>query len=354
VELELRKRMVRHALHYGVSAAAAQFETTRKTVRKWRDRYQAEGVRGLADRSRAPKHIPHKTPEHTAQRVIALRQRYPGWGPGRLAVHYRLGCSRSAASRILRDAGLTRRHRTKRVRNDLRAHKALLRPFEKLQVDAKELRDIPAYAQYMVDQGLPGYLYSARDLRTGAAWFAYAHRNDTLHAGWFADYLLGHLAAWGVALRGTVVQTDNGAEFIGSSRKVRGEPTLFEATVRWYTGELPVSIFPGAKTSQSDVEAFHRLVEDEFLAVEALSSNERLVGCSRTYQAYFNHHRRLLWKGGKTPRELLLEAQADGHQVAVSPVALTLPPIVLDDLASILPTPGYHVPVMVRLLLGLH
>ena len=47
VELELRKRMVRYALRYGVSAAAAKFETTRKTVRKWRDRYLAEGVRGL-------------------------------------------------------------------------------------------------------------------------------------------------------------------------------------------------------------------------------------------------------------------------------------------------------------------
>jgi len=71
VELELRKRMVRYALRYGVSAAAAKFETTRKTMPKWRDRYLAEGARGLADRWRAPKHIPHKTP----RRLIALRKR---------------------------------------------------------------------------------------------------------------------------------------------------------------------------------------------------------------------------------------------------------------------------------------
>ena len=119
------------------------------------------------------------------------------------------------------------------------------------------------------------------ELRTGGAWFAFARSNDTWHAHLFADYVLGHLAGCGVDLSGTTVQTDNGSEFIGSTRKVRGGPTLFERTVEHYTGRMPVTIFPGSKTSQSDVEAFHRLVEDEFLAVEDLSSRRRLLGCGR-------------------------------------------------------------------------
>jgi len=214
-------------------------------------------------------------------------------------------------------------------------------------VDAKELRDIPAYARYMATEGLPGYLYSVRELRTGGAWFAFARRNDTWHAHLFADYVLGHLAACGVDLSGTTVQTDNGSEFIGSSRKVRGGPTLLEQTVEHYTGRKPVTIFPGSKTSQSDVEAFHRLVEDEFLAVEDLSSRRRLLGCGRIYQAYSNHHRLLLWKGGKTPVGFFRAAQADGHQPAALAEAFTLPPIILDDLERFLPETGYHVPVLV-------
>jgi len=87
-------------------------------------------------------------------------------------------------------------------------------------------------------------------------------------------------------------------------------------------------------------------VEDELLAIEDLSTPERLMGCSRTYQAYFNHHRVLLWKGGKTPAQLLLEAQGDSSSNSLV-AALSLPPIVLEDLVISDPHPGYDVPDMV-------
>jgi hypothetical protein len=264
-----------------------------------------------------------------------------------LNLHFPLNCSASAAARILRQAGLTRRRKKKRVRNDLRAEKARLRPFEKLQMDAKELHDIPAYLRYMREEALPKYLYSTRDVRTGAAWFAYAHRKNTWTASLFADYVLGHLAACGVDLSETTVQVDNGTEFVGSARKVRGGPTLFEEAVRAYTGSLPVTIFPGAKTSQSDVEAFHRLVEDEFLAVEEHTARRRLLGQSRIYQAYFNHYRLLLWKGGKTPEQLLVEAMPHTPPASVPCRALTLPPIILEEVEPFIHAPGYDVPVLV-------
>ncbi len=348
MHMELRRQMALYAIRHGVSAAARRFGTTRTTVRKWRDRYQAEGVRGLGDRSRAPKHIPHKTSKKVANRLIRLRKCYPGWGVDRLLLHFNVSCSRTAAARILRQAGLTKRRKKKRVRNDLRAEKARMKPFEKLQVDAKDLSDIPAYRAYMDGLGFPRYLYSLRELRAGPAWHAYTHANNTWHATLFADYVLGHLAACGVDLTGTVVQTDNGSEFIGSSRKVHGGPTLFEETVRYYTGQLPVTIFPGAKTCQSDVEAYHRLVEDEFLAVERYETKAQFLGRSRIYQAYFNHHRRLIWKGGKTPAQFFADAQAEGHQPAAVPAAFTLPPIVLDDVEPLLSAPGYDLPVMVK------
>ena len=347
MHLQVRKQMARHAERHGVSDAARAFGTTRKTVRKWRDRYRAEGLRGLADRSRAPKHIPHKTPKSTEDRLVALRKQYPRWGFDRLSLHFRLNCSHSSAARILRQRGLTKRRKKKRVRNDLRAQKAAMRPFEKLQMDAKELHDIPEYRRYMREEGLPKYLYSARDLRTGAAWFAYARRKNTWTAALFADYVLSHLAACSVALSATTVQTDNGVEFVGSAGKKHGEPALFEETVRTYTGQLPVSIFPGAKTSQSDVEAFHRLVEDEFLAIEQHGSQRRLLGHSRTYQAFFNHFRPNLWKGGKTPAQLLAAALPDPVHHRLPPVVLTLPPIILEDVEQYLSEPGYHLPVLV-------
>ena len=346
-KIQLRKQMVRVALSEGVSEAARRFGTSRHTVRKWRDRYEAEGVRGLADRSRAPKRIPHKTSASTEARLLSLRDRYPGWGVGRLEVHFSLGCSATAAGRILRQAGRTRRRKKKRVRNDLRAEKARMPPFEKVQMDTKDLSDIPRYARHMRLNGLPRYEYTARDLRTGATWFSFADANNSFNAALFAGYVLGHLKRFGVAMNGITVQTDNGSEFIGHIDKASEKESLFEEVVRECTGRRPVQIFPGAKTSQSDVEAFHGLVETELYDVEDLSTESLLLGRARTYQAYFNRFRKILWKGAKTPAMILAEAGSK-----VNPRVLTLPPIRLETIPLGPLTrsqAGNDVPVLVNL-----
>jgi putative transposase len=42
-----------------IAALAEVYGVARKTIYKWLERYAAEGVAGLADRSRAPHHSPH-------------------------------------------------------------------------------------------------------------------------------------------------------------------------------------------------------------------------------------------------------------------------------------------------------
>jgi transposase len=341
---ELRLRMVMCARREGIRKATRLFRTSRGTVRKWLRRYEAGGVRALEDRSRAPKRIPHKTPEEVARRVCRLRREFRYWGVGRLGVHFQLGCSASAAQRILAQAGLTRRGpRRKRSRNDLRAEKAKLRPFEKIQIDTKELRDIPRYAKWMRLGQLPRYQYSARDVRTGAAYLAYAQSNDSVKAAAFAGYLLQHLSASGVELGGTTVQTDNGSEYVGGGRKKSALPSLFESIVEHFTGREVVRIFPGACRSQSDVESYHRLVEEELYEVEDLRTETELLGKARTYQLYFNHLRKNLYRGGRTPRDILLQADPDAN-----PGCLNLPPIRLESLPlHLLPQVGHHVPNLV-------
>jgi len=57
---DIRYKMVKYALKHNVSASAKEFATNRRTVRKWRDKYLASGIKGLNDLSRAPKNSPHK------------------------------------------------------------------------------------------------------------------------------------------------------------------------------------------------------------------------------------------------------------------------------------------------------
>jgi hypothetical protein len=54
--------------------AARRFNTTPKTVAKWVDRFQAEGVAGLRDRSSRPHILPSQIPLATADAVERLRR----------------------------------------------------------------------------------------------------------------------------------------------------------------------------------------------------------------------------------------------------------------------------------------
>lgn len=73
--------MVRYAQEYGLGAAALEFGTTRKTVRLWSYRYLKDGVKGLSDRSRAPKRIPHKTSSQPGAKTYNsdVARRPPVW-----------------------------------------------------------------------------------------------------------------------------------------------------------------------------------------------------------------------------------------------------------------------------------
>ena len=57
---EGRRRMVACVLDAGwtIEATAQRFQVDAKTVRKWRDRFLAEGEAGLFDRSSRPKRSP--------------------------------------------------------------------------------------------------------------------------------------------------------------------------------------------------------------------------------------------------------------------------------------------------------
>jgi transposase-like protein len=76
-----RGELVWRVLYGGetVSAIAAAYGTTGKTVSKWVDRYQAEGLAGIQDRSSRPHRLRKPTPIEVRSRIIALRrQRLPG------------------------------------------------------------------------------------------------------------------------------------------------------------------------------------------------------------------------------------------------------------------------------------
>ena len=59
---------------WSLAAAAAAAGVSEPTARKWVKRFQAEGPRGLVDRSSAPRRVPRRTPATRVRAIEALRR----------------------------------------------------------------------------------------------------------------------------------------------------------------------------------------------------------------------------------------------------------------------------------------
>ena len=99
-----RAELVRRVLADGQTpkAVATAFGVCCKTVRKWVERFQAEGPQGLQDRSSRPHRLHRPTPEPIVRQIGALRrERQTGQ-----QIAAELGVSPATVSRVLRRLGL--------------------------------------------------------------------------------------------------------------------------------------------------------------------------------------------------------------------------------------------------------
>jgi transposase InsO family protein len=130
-----REAMVRSVLEGGLSKADAayQFNTTPKTVAKWVNRFRAEGVDGLRDRSSRPLSLPGQTAPATCAVIEALRrQRHTG-----KQIALEVGVSAATVSRVLRRLGLNRMRDLEPVEPVRRYERAT--PGEMIHIDIKKL-----------------------------------------------------------------------------------------------------------------------------------------------------------------------------------------------------------------------
>lgn len=333
--------MVKKAKETSISEAARCYGTTRKTVQKWVRRYNAQGLGGLEDVSRAPHHIPHKMCKEDEERIVELRERHSKWGARRLKDHYGLAGSYTAINRVLKQGGYVRRKKRKhKKRKDLSKAKKKLQFCEKVQVDTKDLSDIYQYWPFLRLLKLPRYEYTFRELSTGASFYAYADRNNSTYASMFAQYVAEHLRSYGMDTSRMGWQTDNGSEYIGSVKKKINRKSAFEKVLAQF-GIEHMRIPSRSPYLQGDVETFHRIVEDELYDCETYENQTQFSGKAYAYQLYFNYARKNRYRENKSPVDILRE-----RFPKMDENVLNLPPIRLEMLFDLYYNNqgGYHVP----------
>jgi transposase InsO family protein len=124
--------------------AAERFQVSVTTARRWADRYRAQGVAGMVDRSSCPHTSPRRTPTRTERRIIKIRV-VRRWGPARIA--YLLRLNPSIVHRVLRRYRIARLTQLDRAtgrtirRSVVRYERAA--PGELVHVHIKKLGNIP-------------------------------------------------------------------------------------------------------------------------------------------------------------------------------------------------------------------
>ena len=342
----VRYRLAISANQIGIRATALAFGCARNTVRKWQRRFQAHGKAGLQEHSRAPHAIPHKAAPALERKVLQARDRIPCFGPKRLKDEFGLSCSTGAVGRILKQNGRSRSRKKPRkpVRN-LSAAKMRWPGFGCVQIDVKDLSDLPAYRP-LIDVGWPRYQFTARMVPEGGLWLAFSAVNDSTYALLFADHLLAHFRRCGVNLAELIVQTDNGSEFGGNWNRRHSLPPLSKLVEQKWKCRQHRFNPPHRSTYNSDVEAVHGIMEPEFYDLE------RFNGCvsaflnqAWAYQLYFNCVRKNSAKQNQTPEQL-----RGARAPTILPAVFFLRPVLLSSLSQQqLPTPrqlllGHDVP----------
>lgn len=300
----LRLRMALYARDKGVKAAARAFHTTPKTVRKWLRRFDGK-LDSLQSRSRAPRHRPRKLDRRAEAKILAAKRTCPRFSARRLKDQFELPYSVKAIARVCKDHGLLRPWRrkkpqTKRLLREVKRHWRL---FQQIDIDTKNLCDIPEYWQPLKGLNLPQYQYTARDVTTGLLFLGYSNELSLAYATVFAERIIKHLLDCGADLSAATWQSDNGSEFVGSWQA--RQDSAFTLAVQRVKGQTHRTIPPGQHRFQADVETVHNLMEQEFYEVEHFTGRGDFLAAADHYQLFFNLARRNSAKEHKTPWDLV-------------------------------------------------
>ena len=278
-EAHFRQRVLRYAAEHGVSASANRHRLSRKTVHKWKKRYDGT-LESLKDRPRTPHHFPRKQTAEEEKLVRRYARKYRGdllLGYEKACAHgYKrsYGCFKRTAGRFVRD------EKKKRKPRKNKPYQPAAYPGQKVQMDVKY---VPGYC---VVNGEKYYQFTAKDECSVSA----------------KDFLERLVKAAPFPIR--MIQTDNGAEFTNallvtkSRHKTLFEEALIERGIAYHRIRIATPRHNGK------VERQHRTDEQRFYKHMRMYSPAHGRRQLEVYQRASNDHI-MTCPGMRSPNQLL-------------------------------------------------
>jgi hypothetical protein len=288
---------------WSIESTADRFQVDAKTVRKWRDRYLAEGETGLLDRSSRPHLSPNRTPRAQRRQVIRMRCKRR-WGADHIG--HELGLAASTVQAILNSEGMGRLDRGDRA-TDVEPVRRYQRdrPGELIHVDVKKIAGIPPGGGWKVrGRGYPGdqiesrkagyrYIHSAIDDRTRLVYSEIHDNEQAITAAGFWHRAVTFYESAGITCER--VLTDNGACYRSGlwHRACADTDTTVKKTR------------PRRPQTNGKIERFHRILLEEWAYIRAWTSEGQRHRAYDRFIHFYNHHRSHGALGWATPAATL-------------------------------------------------
>jgi transposase InsO family protein len=269
-----------------------------RSLKRWLKIYRAYGADGLIPRSTQPKTQPNETPIHIKEEVIELRKETKLCAK---KLHWRLIRTRglvvpiSTIGKILKQAGLTRRYRVKKIKYKyIRAER---QPGELVEIDVKHVPGPILGHKY--------YQYTAIDTASRWRYLAVYDQEINSHSVRFLKEVMTSFA-----YRIQAIKTDNHSTFtnyyVGTNRRSDLSQKALHALDEFCKEHQIIHylIDRGKPNQNGTVERSHREDEEKFYQKNLFVSFTDLKEKIRIWNDYYNNleHCSL---NGKTPNEML-------------------------------------------------
>ena len=259
-DLYFKQSVVEYSLKHGVTAAAIRYKQHRKTIYRWREKYNGT-TKSLANKSRKTHHHPN---EHTAEEITKIKRfKAQNKNDGIVVLWIKLvrnGYKRTIAGlyKIMRKLGIYSPVPSKKKQYVPKPYEQMKYPGQRVQIDVKYV-PTNCLCRELQELGEKFYQYTTigEYTRQRVLWASKEH--STYASTKFLEHII-KIFKYPIEC----IQTDNGAEFTNKlDNSKKDKKTMFELKLE-YLGIKHKLIKPRTPRHNGKVERSHRKVQERF------------------------------------------------------------------------------------------
>ena len=297
-----KQSVIKYSYRHGVTNAAIKYKMHRKTIYRWRERYDGT-LESLKNRSRRPKYHPKQHTEEEIKKIKDYKNKNKDTGLVVLWVKLRrAGYTRSITSlyRVMQRIGIYKKAPSKKKEYEPKPYEQMKYPGERIQVDVKYVPGKSLTKEVKETEGRY-YQYTAIDeyTRQRVLWASKEH--STYASTEFIEIIRKRFK-----YKIECIQTDNGTEFTnrlnpqGTTSKTMFEKRLKELGIRHKL------IKPKTPRHNGKVERSHRKDQERFYYDKIFYSFEDFKNRLKYWEREYNNFP-MKPLGWKSPNEKYIE-----------------------------------------------